>query len=52
MKVAGNTLFVPDMVLPGIEVRTGPGDFSPVERLQLVRFNGKRYEAVGDVQGR
>ncbi len=38
-----------DLLLPGIKVNTGPADYYPVEQLQLVRFNGKRYEALGPV---
>ena len=37
------------MLLPGIKVNTSPTDFYPLEQLQLVRFNGERYEIVGPV---
>ena len=32
------------MLLPGIKVNTSPTDYYPLEQLQLVRFNGERYE--------
>jgi branched-chain amino acid transport system substrate-binding protein len=39
------------MLYPGIEVKTSPTDFYPIERMQLVRFNGTRYEPFGKVLG-
>jgi branched-chain amino acid transport system substrate-binding protein len=38
-----------DMLLPGIKVNTSPTDYYPLEQLQLVRFNGERYENLGPV---
>ena len=38
-----------DMLLPGIKINTSPTDYYPIEQLQLVRFNGERYETVGPV---
>ncbi|MGB3865449.1 MAG: ABC transporter substrate-binding protein [Xanthobacteraceae bacterium] len=50
MKQAANLKdFECDLLLPGIKVNTSPTDYYPVEQLQLVRFNGKRYEAMGPV---
>lgn len=44
-----------DMKLPmlysGIEVKTGPGDAYPIEKLQLIQFNGSRYEPLGALFG-
>jgi branched-chain amino acid transport system substrate-binding protein len=37
------------MLLPGIRVSTSPTDYYPVQQLQLMRFNGKRWERFGDV---
>ena len=37
------------MLLPGIKVSTSPTDYYPVQQLQLMRFNGKRWERFGDV---
>jgi branched-chain amino acid transport system substrate-binding protein len=39
------------ILLPGIKMTTGPNDYRPIEQLQLVRFNGTRWEAVGEVVG-
>jgi len=50
MKQAANLRdFECDMLLPGIKVNTSPTDYYPVEQLQLVRFNGERYERFGPV---
>jgi hypothetical protein len=40
------------MLLPGINVKTGPDDFFPIEREQLIRFNGKSWDRFGKVYGR
>jgi hypothetical protein len=34
------------MLYPGIEVKTSPDDFYPIEKLQLMRFNGKNFEPI------
>lgn len=39
-------------VLPGVNVKTAPDDFYPVERERLARFNGKSWELFGKVYGR
>jgi branched-chain amino acid transport system substrate-binding protein len=50
MKQAANLKeFECDLLLPGIKVNTSSTDFYPLEQLQLVRFNGERYETVGPV---
>jgi branched-chain amino acid transport system substrate-binding protein len=38
-----------DLLLPGIKINTSPSDYYPLEQLQLVRFNGERYETLGPV---
>jgi ABC-type branched-subunit amino acid transport system substrate-binding protein len=38
-----------DLLLPGIKVNTSPTDYYPLEQLQLIRFNGERYEPLGPV---
>ena len=51
MKQAANL----DMTLPtmidGVNIKTGPDDFYPVERQELRRFNGTSWEASGKVYG-
>lgn len=37
------------MFLPGIRVNTSPTDFRPIEQLQLMRFNGEKWELFGEV---
>jgi branched-chain amino acid transport system substrate-binding protein len=38
-------------LLPGIRVNTGPNDFAPLEAMQLIRFDGKRFVRFGEVLG-
>ena len=52
MKQAANLEFELPMLIPGVNVKTGPDDFYPIEREQLIRFNGKTYEGFGKVYGR
>ena len=50
MKQAANLKdFEPEMLLPGIKVNTSPTDFYPIEQMQLMRFNGQRWELFGPV---
>jgi branched-chain amino acid transport system substrate-binding protein len=37
------------MLLPGIKVNTSPTDYYPVQQLQLVRFDGKRWVRFGEL---
>jgi ABC-type branched-subunit amino acid transport system substrate-binding protein len=37
------------MLLPGIKVNTSPTDYYPVQQLQLMRFDGKRWVRFGEV---
>jgi branched-chain amino acid transport system substrate-binding protein len=39
------------ILLPGIKMTTSSTDYRPIEQLQLVRYNGTRWEAVGEVVG-
>jgi branched-chain amino acid transport system substrate-binding protein len=38
-----------DLLIPGIEMNTGPTDFAPLKDMQLMRFNGERWELFGDI---
>ncbi|WP_394828143.1 ABC transporter substrate-binding protein [Pendulispora albinea] len=49
MKQAANLDFAPDLLLPGIKLKTSPTDFFPVEQLRFVRFDGKDWVLFGDV---
>ena len=40
------------MLLPGVNIKTGPDDFYPIEREQLARFDGKTWVLFGKVYGR
>ncbi len=41
--------FEPSLVLPGINVNTSPTDFYPIEQVQLLKFEGKRWVRFGDI---
>ncbi|MEZ5728416.1 MAG: ABC transporter substrate-binding protein [Burkholderiaceae bacterium] len=52
MKQAANMDLELPMLMPGINVKTSPTDFYPVEREQLGKFNGKSWELFGKVYGK
>ena len=52
MKQAASLDMTLPMLLPGVNVKTGPDDFYPIERMQLQRFTGKTWELFGKVYGR
>ena len=52
MKQAANLDMTLPMLLPGVNVKTGPDDFYPIEREQLARFDGKTWVLFGKVYGR
>ena len=37
------------MLLPGININTGPNDYYPIEQMQMQRFNGTTWELFGPV---
>jgi branched-chain amino acid transport system substrate-binding protein len=41
--------FVPDTLIPGIKVTTGPTDFAPIEQLKMMQFKGGKWELFGDI---
>jgi branched-chain amino acid transport system substrate-binding protein len=50
MKQAANLKsFQLGMLLPGIVVDTSPGDFAPVEQMQMSRFDGEIWQLFGPV---
>ena len=52
MKQAASLDITLPMSLPGINIKTGPDDFYPIEREQLSRFDGKTWVLFGKVYGR
>lgn len=46
MKQAANLNFTPPMLYPGIDIKTAPDDFFPIQKKALQRFNGKVYETI------
>ncbi|MDE2565725.1 MAG: ABC transporter substrate-binding protein [Burkholderiales bacterium] len=51
MKQAANLDLTLPMLLPGIDVKTSPTDFFPIQREQLARFDGKTWVLFGKVYG-
>jgi ABC-type branched-subunit amino acid transport system substrate-binding protein len=50
MKQAANLKdFRVEMLLPGIKINTSPTDFAPISSLQLMKFNGQKWDLFGDV---
>ena len=41
--------FEAPMLLPGIKVNTSPTDYSPIQSVQLSRFDGKSFQLFGDI---
>ena len=52
MKQAASLDMQLPMLLPAVNVKTGPDDFYPIEREQLMRFDGKTWALFGKVYGR
>lgn len=52
MKQAANIEMNLPMLLPGVDVKTGPDDFYPIERGQLARWDGKNWILQGKIFGR
>ncbi len=52
MKQAANLKnFRTEVLLPGISINTSPSDYAPIEAMQLIQFDGQRYEPIGKVIG-
>jgi branched-chain amino acid transport system substrate-binding protein len=52
MKQAASLDITLPMLIPGVNVKTGPDDFYPIEREQLSKFDGKTWQLFGKVYGR
>jgi branched-chain amino acid transport system substrate-binding protein len=52
MKQAASLDMTLPMLLPGVNIKTSADDFYPIEREQLIRFNGKSWERFGKIYGR
>ncbi len=37
------------MLLPGITINTSPTDYFPIQQMQMMRFNGRSWELIGEV---
>jgi branched-chain amino acid transport system substrate-binding protein len=51
MKQAANLDISLPLLLDSVDIKTGPEDYQPIERMQLKRFNGKGWESLGIVYG-
>jgi len=53
MKQAANLKnFRVEVMLPGIMINTSSADFAPIESLQLMRFDGRKWVFSGEIMGR
>ena len=52
MKQAANLDLTLPMLLPGVNIKTGPDDFYPIEREQMMKFDGTTWQLFGTVYGR
>jgi hypothetical protein len=41
--------YVPSLALPGISITTGPNDYRVNKQMQMMRFNGERWELFGPI---
>ena len=41
--------FRTEVLLPGIQINTSATDFAPISQLQLMRFNGEKWDLFGDI---
>ena len=51
MRQAANLDFYNGVTLPGIKIKTGPGDFKPIEQFQMMRVKGDNWERFGEIIG-
>ena len=51
MKEAANLNMTLPMLYPGVNIKTGANDFNPIERMQMIQFNGIGYDLMGGVAG-
>ncbi len=49
MKQAANLDFVDGVYLPGVRIKTSPTDFYPIEQLQMMKFNGVKWDFFGEL---
>jgi ABC-type branched-subunit amino acid transport system substrate-binding protein len=48
-QVANIKDFTPSFALPGIKINTGPNDFRVNKQMQMMKFNGERWELFGPI---
>ena len=41
--------FVPSLALPGMSITTGPNDYRINKQMQMMKFNGERWELFGPI---
>ncbi|MEP7282273.1 MAG: ABC transporter substrate-binding protein [Rubrivivax sp.] len=52
MKQAASLDLTLPMLLPGVTIKTAADDFYPIEKEQLMKFNGTSWELYGKIYGR
>ncbi|MDE2362730.1 MAG: ABC transporter substrate-binding protein [Hyphomicrobiales bacterium] len=51
MKQVANLDFTPEMLLPGVTVKTSPTNFYPIKKMVLQRFDGQVWKLFGSAVG-
>jgi len=51
MKQVTSLDFAPEMVLPGISLKTSPTDYYPLKKMYLQRFDGAVWQNFGEAIG-
>jgi len=49
MKHAASLDMTSDTYIPGVVIKTSPTNYYPVQQLQMMRFNGERWEMFGPI---
>ncbi len=48
MKQVANLDFIPEMLLPGVKIKTSPTNYYPMRQMQLLRFDGQVWKNFGE----
>jgi ABC-type branched-subunit amino acid transport system substrate-binding protein len=48
-QAAALTDYQSSVLLPGIKINTGPGDYRPIKQMRLIQFDGRTWQPIGDV---
>jgi len=49
MKIVADMDFEINTYIPGIRIKTSPTDFYPIEQVQMMKFNGEKWQLFGPI---